>query len=107
MLFRDVLDSLEKRGLHEKAKQLRQQVSEQFNGFCSIEELLDSDVAEITKALNLGAKMLEAASELQAQMQAAPSTLEAHLADLRSCGATVVMGKGYERLCQKSKSTVL
>jgi len=32
MLFRDVLDSLERRGLQGKAEELRQRVAEQFEG---------------------------------------------------------------------------
>jgi len=105
MLFRDVLDSLERRGLQGKAEELRQRVAEQFEGLCGIDELLDSDVDEILNALNLGAKMVEAANELQSQVAAAGG-LESHIAGLRASGATVVTGKGYDRLCRKSKSTV-
>jgi len=105
MLFRDVLNSLEKRGLAAKAEALKRQVTEQFDGLCSVEELLGSDMDDVLTALNLGVKMVEAANELQSQMLSVPSSLEAHLAGLRGCGATVVMGKGYEKLCQKSEST--
>lgn len=83
-----VLASLDSRGEHDKATQLKRRVAERFKGVVSEEDLLDLPVDDIVGTLDLFNQLFSEAKQPH-------SVLGRHVSELKNNGFTVVYGEKY------------